>query len=398
VDNYAVPLGIALEASASQIANVAALPNLIASLAFLQAGPLKQWIGSRKKILVSAVGLQIGCLLGLALMPYFPGPSRIAALMSLLVALAVLGGLATPMWGSLMCEYLPPARRSSYFGWRNRFVGGAATLSSVAAGLLLQLSGHRVLLGFLVIFLLAAAARTCSWHYLKAMYEPREHPAPAPDPSCFQGADKNFRRFILYYGVMSFGISLFGPLFPIYLLRELGMSYATYTAMVLVSQLTMYWMMGRWGRSADRAGNMKVIQVTARCLPLTALLWMFSTHTFYMIGVQLLSGVIWAGYNLCTMNFVFDSVPGKMRLHASAWFNTVNGVAVFVGATFGGQLLAVLPPIAGRSFYSLMLLSALARFIPGWFLFPRLREVRRVATTNDRELVFGVIGLKRTDA
>src|ERR1035441_6274282 len=155
VENYTVPFAIVLQASASQIAQVIALPSLIAALAQLQANALKRWMGSRKKMMVLAVGLQVVCLLMIAGIPWVPAPSRITALIILLVAFAVLGGLATPIWGSLMCEYLPARRRSSYFGWRSRLVGGAALLSALAAGTLLQLSGRRILWGFAAIFLAA---------------------------------------------------------------------------------------------------------------------------------------------------------------------------------------------------------------------------------------------------
>ncbi len=396
VENYAVALAIALAASASQIANLVALPNLIAGLAQLRAGPLRHWAGSRKKIILMATALQVVSLAAMAALPWFPVHSRISAFMVLLVTYTVLGGVATPMWGSLMCEYLPVSRRSSYFGWRGRLMGGMAMFSALGAGLVLQCSGRQTFYGFFAIFLAAAFARAVSWHFLRAMYEPPEKRLPRPDPDHAPSRDKNFLRFIFSCGIMSFSVSLFGALFPVYLLRELRMSYAAYTGMLLVSQGMMFWMMGRWGRSADRAGNMRIIQVTARCLPLAALLWIFSTNTWYLIVVQLVSGAIWAGYNLCTLNFVFDSVPNRERVQASALLNTVNGVAVFVGAVLGGQLLAVLPPIAGSRFFSLMVLSAAARFATGWFLFPRLREVRQVRATNNRELVFGVMGLLPT--
>ena len=392
-DNYAVPFAIVLQASSSQVAKVVALPSLIAALAQPQANSLKRWMGSRKKLMATAVGLQVGCLLSMAAVPWFPERSRIPALILFLVAFAVLGGLVTPIWGSLMCDYLPAGRRSSYFGWRSRLVGGAALVSAVASGAALQLSGQRILWGFFCIFLAAAIARAISRHYLKSMFEPREYPAPASSTFGFLSANKNYSRYILACGAMSFSVNLFAPLFPIYLLRDLGMNYAFYTAMIVTSQAAMYGMMGRWGRSADRAGNMKVIQITARCLPLTALLWVFSTRPVFLIAMQLASGVIWAGYTLCTMNFVYDSVANNQRLQAGALFNMINGLAVFAGTLLGGWFLTVLPPLGGHAFYSLMILSAAARFGAGWFLFPRLREVRNLPAANDREIVFDLMGL-----
>jgi predicted MFS family arabinose efflux permease len=193
---------------------------------------------------------------------------------------------------------------------------------------------------------------------------------------------------------MGISVNLSGAFLSMYMLKELHLSYLHYTVMIFASQITMFWMMGRWGRNADRSGNMKVVQLTARFLPVTALLWVFSTNPWYLLGVQLVSGVIWAGYNLCVANFVYDSVSTAERVHATALFNTVNGLATFIGAAAGGFLLTRVPAIGGQSFYTLVLIGVAARFAVGWILFPRVREVRKVPRTRSKELVRNLLRLE----
>jgi MFS family permease len=396
LDNFVAPLAIALHASASQIASLASLPNLVAAFAHLQAGPLKNRLGSRKAILVTGVGLQVVCAFAIAFVPKLAPPWPVPALIGLMIAFAVLGGFATPMWCSMMCEYLPLSRRSGYFGWRSRFLGSVTIVTTIVCGFVLHHFGRGYVAGFVVLIAAAAAFRLVSLRFLAEMYEPSTPRSPAGEAPSYRWllrAHRGYIRFILTVGLMGFCVHLSGPFVTMYLLKELKLGYGVYTLLLLASQAASFWMMGRWGRSADRAGNMKVIQTTAKLLPLTALVWIFSPHPAYLFAAQLFVGFVWAGYNLCVGNFVYDSVPSRQRVHATALSSTVNSIAAFAGASVGGWLINILPPIAGQRFFTLILLGAAARFSVGWFLFPKLREVRSVTHTRGRDLLFTVVRL-----
>jgi MFS family permease len=392
-DCFVIPFAIALQASTGHIASLVSLPNLVAAVAQLQAGPLKNWVGSRKLVLVAGVSFQALCIVGLAAVPFLPEAARLTAAVSLMVVFAVSGSLATPMWQSMMSEYLPLSKRSGYFGARQQFLGGVTVVATLAAGLALHRL-HGNLRGFIFLFLGAAFVRLVCVRFLTQMFDRPRHHRPRPEPPTYRSCltrNRPFVRFMAACGLMGVSVSLTGPFLSFYLLKELRLSYGIYTAVILAAQIAMFFMMGRWGRSADRAGNMKIIQLTARFLPFTVLLWIFSTHPAYLIGVQLFGGIVWAGYNLCVGNFTYDSIPTRLRVHATSLFATVNGLAAFAGAMIGGELLTVLPPIGGHRFYTLILIGAIARFGVGWFVFPRLREVRDVPATRSRELMLGVL-------
>ncbi|HVO33490.1 MAG TPA: MFS transporter, partial [Elusimicrobiota bacterium] len=260
-------------------------------------------------------------------------------------------------------------------------------------GLVLHHFGRLNWHGFVWILVAAGCLRLMSLKFLRQMHEPAEIAQEAPSYRACLMRHPHYSRFIMTYGLMAICVSLTSPFLSLFMLRDLGWSYAQYTLMIVAAQATLYWMMGRWGRNADSAGNMKIIQITARFLPLTALLWIFSRNFYYLMGVQLVSGAVWAGYNLCVGNYVYDAVPNRQRVHATALFSTVNGLATFVGATLGGFLLNLLPPLGGERYYSLLLAGGLARMLVGWLLFPRLREVREVAPTRSKELVCDVLGI-----
>jgi MFS family permease len=396
VDGYLIPYALALKASASQVANIGALPNLLAAFAQSQADLFKEWAGGRKRTLMGAVALQSVTLLGLPILPALPEANQLGALLSLAILYTVFGGLVGPLWGSLMCEYIPPRQRSSYFGWRNRLLGLVLISATLSAGFILQTSGSLGVRGFVYIFLIAGFFRLASLGCISRFYEPPEQPGirRGIEYRASTRLNSNFRRFILFNGLMALSVNLVGPLFPVYLLQHLHFSYITYTLLVLASHATMFFTMARWGKKADAVGNLKIIRLAAWQFPLLPLLWLVSKNPAYLFLTQLAGGIAWAGYNLCITNFIYDAVPASQRVQATGVFNMVNGIALFAGAFVGGQLLGVLPPLAGSPFLMLALLSAALRGLVVMSMLPGVREVRHVRPESNVDVFVGVLRIQ----
>jgi predicted MFS family arabinose efflux permease len=179
------------------------------------------------------------------------------------------------------------------------------------------------------------------------------------------------------------------------MLRDSHFSYLTYTILTIASQFTTYFMMASWGRHADAYGNIRIVRLTSRFLPLLPLLWCVSHNLIYLFIVQLFSGFIWAGYNLCMTNYVFDTVPARSRVRAASNYNMVNGFGIFLGAMIGSQLYYHMPIVLGYSFHFLIVISAAMRLVTAEYFGPRLQEIRHVQDVSEKNLVLSVVGLKR---
>ena len=397
VENYIIPYALAFRAQAPQIGLLASLPNLVAALAQSRAEHAERLAGGRKTMLRAAVFIQAAAVLGMPALAFLPSDMRVTGLMFLAILYTTFGGLSAPPWGSLMCEYLPLSRRSGYFGWRNRITGLVIIACGLAAGGVLQIYGTSAIGGFLLIFSLAAVCRLISWHFLGKMHEPPlvhgpprgDAPSPAP-----QRPNRNLRSFLAYSAAMSCAVNVAGPFFPVYMLQELRLGYMTFTVLTVATTFTTFTMMDAWGRHADHAGNLRVIRVSSFFLPAIPLLWLLSSDPAYLFCIQLASGVVWAGYNLCTSNFIYDSAPPAQRVGATGDFNMVNGFSIFIGAFLGSHLLILLPPLYGSRFFSLLVLSAALRLLALWAFLPRIREVREVAGVKSLDLFYSVIGIK----
>lgn len=88
-------------------------------------------------------------------------------------------------------------------------------------------------------------------------------------------------------------------------------------------------------------------------------------------------GVAWAGFNLAAGNFIYDSVTPQRRSLCVAYQGVINGIAVFIGATFGG-LIATHVNVGINILLFVFFVSAVLRFLFSVFMLPGIKEVRKM--------------------
>jgi hypothetical protein len=207
--------------------------------------------------------------------------------------------------------------------------------------------------------------------------------------------ESNFVKFVLYVSSITFATHLAAPYFSVYLLRDLRFSYLGYMSVHLAAVASGLVAFPIWGKHADVVGNAKILKITSLLIPLIPLLWLVSKRFVYLTGVEFFAGFVWGGFNLCTTNFIYDAVSPEKRVRCLGYFNLINGMAIFGGASLGGFLADRLPLLWGFSFLSLFLLSGLLRFLAHFFLSRHFREVRESARkVSSVRLFFSVVGIR----
>jgi MFS family permease len=127
---------------------------------------------------------------------------------------------------------------------------------------------------------------------------------------------------------------------------------------------------------------------------LVPIFWLFSHHPLYLLCVQIWTGFAWSGVTLCAGNFIYDAVTPQKRVRCIAYFNVINGVAVFLGSLAGGFLASRLPPLFGYRLLSLFALSCFGRLMFYLLLSRRFREVRPAHDVSLQDLFFSVVGIR----
>jgi MFS family permease len=172
------------------------------------------------------------------------------------------------------------------------------------------------------------------------------------------------------------------------------LNYLIYTLVVTTATCASLLTINNWGRYADRIGNIKVLKLTSFFITLIPFFWVFYQHPFYLILVQVFSGFVWAGFNLCASNFIYDAVSPAKRTRCISYFNVLNGVALCLGALLGGYLAQRLPHLFGFRILSLFLISTVLRLVVAVIFSGRIEEVRSVEKVKSINLFYSVIGLR----
>ncbi|MCX5708650.1 MAG: MFS transporter [Candidatus Omnitrophica bacterium] len=395
---YFTPYALALKASVSQIGLLTALPSLAGSFSQLKSADITESVGSRRKVICFLVFLQALVLLPVVFVPHLFKNWAVGSLIVLVSLFNVFGAFSLPVWQSLMTDYLPYNKRGRYFGWRNKVLGGVTIISLFGAGMTLNFFKSNILLGFLIIFSLACLCRFICVYFLAQMYESRQHLKKEAYFSFWdflkRARESNFARFVIFNSAFIFCVYLASPFFSVLMLKDLKFNYFTYTVLISTVSIAAIFTIDRWGRSADRIGSIKVLRVSSLLIASLPFWWILNQHPVYLIFAQVLSGIAWAGFNLCSVNFIYDAVTPAKRTRCIAYFYFFNGLAICLGSFVGGLLANRLPNVFGYRLFSLFFIAGTLRFIVALTLPRRIKEVRPVEKISSKDLFLRIVGLR----
>lgn len=398
VQEFLTPFLLLLNASTRHIGALNALPNFFASLIQIKTADLSEKLKSRRKIINIFVFLQAIILLPMAVLALLNKADPILFI-TLVILFTSFGAFSTPAWGSLMSDIIPENKRGEYFGWRNKTLGFITVGVSFIAGLFLHIMEKvNIFYGFAIIFGCAFICRMISWHFLGKMQEPPLKYHRKDYFSLFDFLSKikesNFAKFVLFVSLMNFSVNLAAPFFAVFMLRDLSFNYFLYITVTITATLTIFVMTDRWGRHADKVGNLKIIKFTAPLIAVAPLLWIINHNPIFLFFIQIFVGFVWAGFNLCASNFIYDAVSPEKRIRCISYFNIFGGLALCFGALLGGFISQKLPPVFNYRLLTLFLISSILRITVAIIMPSKLKEVRPVEEVKNSRLFFSVIGIK----
>lgn len=402
-EQYLSAFALLLHASPFQLSVLSALPQLIGTGAQLVSVKLLQWFPNRKTLIsVGTVGQALAWLPIVLLPLLLPqwGPWLVVGGAAAYFACA---HFTTPAWNSLIVDWLDQHERGAYFARRAQIVASLSFFALCGAGWVLSLWQHSTAAwwGFVLIFALAGSARILSALALSSVQD--VHPTARLDTQqgfrrfFRQRATKDFRRFLLFSGLMHASVLIAGPFFVLYILQDIHLSYFGYGGWLAASLLGQLLTLQTWGQFGDRFGNKALLSITGLTVPFLPMLYLVSTNLGFLLAVSFLGGVIWAGLALGLQNYVFDSVRPEDRAKAIALYSTVNAVGWSVGALLGSWLVEHLPshiewagvmlqPISNLPF--VFFLSGVLRLLVSACLLGTFHEARQVERIPRQELLW----------
>lgn len=392
-EQYLSAFALMLHATPFQLSLLSALPQLLGTWAQFVSVKVSHWFPHRKShVRWGIIGQSIAWLPILALPLLFPqwGPWLIVAGAALYFGST---HFASPAWTSLITDLLSANERGAYFARRSQLMAITSFIALSLGGLLLSLSQEygRLWLGFALLFLIAGISRGFSACSLAAVTDlPIQHDEPASRgflEFLSTGTSKDFRRFLLFSGLMHLAVLISGPFFVIYMLQDLHLSYwayGTWSAAAIVGQFVT---LPGWGQFSDRFGNKALLTFTSLLVSFLPMLYLVSTAWPFLVLINFSGGVVWAGLSLGLSNYVFDAVRPADRAKAVAVSSTINAIGWATGTLLGSWLISTVPgyvelgafriaPVSNLPF--IFFISGLLRLTLSLSLLRSFHEPRRV--------------------
>ena len=410
-DQYVNAFAVFLGATTVQIGWLTALPQILGGLLQLVAVWFGQWIHRHWLIVVNAAiqTLMLGIFALFAIPELFNVPFN--WFIVVLSVFIVCSNIIMPHWRAWMGQLVPDDVRGQFFGKRNRIAMLTSFISFILGGFLLTFMDEKGLAGygFVLLFLVAMLGRGVSTWLLAKMQDDHTQPTMGERHTLMQSLkhlyalwdDRDFRRFSFFMAGMSCFVSLSGPFFAVYMLRDLGFSYTEFTLSTASSILSQFLMLPFWGKVCDQKGNRYVMAVGGCVIPVLPALWLVSDSFTYILILQFIGGIAWSGFTLASANYLYDQKPRNIHFASySAIHSSLAALAIFIGAVSGGYIIQWLPEsfsFAGlfvqieRPVAVIFILSTILRTaIVLWYL-PNAPELRVTERGRVRDLAYRIV-------
>lgn len=396
---FALAIGLG-EISAGLVSSVPLLAGGILQLISLRA---VHWFGSEKRWVVCCAALQ-----GLSFIPLVYAAIHGSLALIPLLAIASLywaGGLASgPAWNTWMESIVPSRVRPRYFSLRTRVSQMCTLAGLVAGGVTLQWAdthGH-ALVGFACIFAAAGLFRMWSVSWLVRHHQPavvgeqiaRHRNRCAASAAVASAASRRKRspgisgmRLLTYLVAVQGMVQISGPFFAPYMLKQLHFSYSQFVTLLAIGFLSKIIALSWWTKLTHNGGAQRLLWIGGiGIVPLSAL-WILSDNIYQLALVQMISGIMWAAYELGFFLMFFETLPIEKRTRMLTYYNLANMMALCGGAFIGAGMLQLLGG-SQAAYWTLFGMSSCGRLLALGLLFGT--QLRSISAINVCLRVLGV--------
>jgi hypothetical protein len=385
VGAFQAPSLIASGAGAQVVSVLSALLNLPIAFLYLRVPSIIKRIGSRKRAVIFLAIVDALTWLPLIAVLFFLGPVAPFWLIVLWVINLIPGILLLPARDAWLADVVPANVMGRYLAVRTAVSATVYLGMFYIMGHMLDVFTGRLFKGFAIIFLIAFGATL-----IRAILYSRIHDSASVVQNQTEFGISDFlretkgeglRRFVLYISLLNFAVYLCSPLFAVYMVKYLGLSYMTFAVVFSSESIAKVISAPFWGKYADRVGNLPIVRRVSYLIPFVPILWLASSNVVYLVCVQLFSGAVWAGFDICSLSLVYTASSSEKRAGYIVYKKSLIALCQACGALAGAGLLSFMFPVLGNRILGLFLLSGILRFIVAKAMLPNTREIGEDITT-----------------
>jgi len=382
---FQAPSLIASGAEAQEVSILSALLNLPIAFLYTRVPSIIKRMGSRKRAVIFLAIVDALTWLPLIAVLYFLGSVAPFWLIVLWVINLIPGILLLPARDAWLADAIPASVMGRHLAIRTAVSATVYLGMFYLMGHMLDILTGQLFRGFAIIFLVAFGATL-----IRAILYSRIHDSASVVQSQTELSLSDFleetkgeglRRFVLYTSLLNFAVYLCSPLFAVYMVKYLGLSYATFAIVLSSESIARVISAPFWGKYADRFGSLPIVRRVSYLIPLVPILWLASSNVVYLVFVQLFSGTVWAGFDICSRGLIYKAAAPEKRAGYIVYEKSLIALCQACGALVGAGLLSFMFPVLGNKILGLFLLSGVLRFIVAKAVFPNTREIGEDVTT-----------------
>ncbi len=372
-----------LGASNELIGAMASLPALVVILLTVPAARFVESRTNRRPWVVGSLAVSRVLFLLIGVIPWLlPLEAQATTIVALIIAQQVPLAFFNTAFTALIGDVCPRDRRSSLFSMRTMFLAGSVALGAFLSGIFLDQVVFP--LNFQILNLVAFVLAQLSTYYVGKVQFPPAHPQPpaAERRSLRLGIDlagvktffreqRAFANFNITTLVCWFGAWAAGPLYTIYLVRELQFTNSWLGANATLAQIAVLLSAPLWNRVIQRKGSLWVVMRTVLLTGLYPCLIVLFPFSAPILAIGFLNTLNDTGIGISHTAMFLDIIPPAKRSSYIAG----HTVLMNMGAMIAPLISTPLSAAVGVS--TVLLACGAIRFIGGalfWALPPVNRE------------------------
>ena len=334
---FLTAFALALGASSTAIGIIGSLPYIALILAELPGAKIIEFM-SRKTLTVLVTAFSRLIWIGMAIIPFVFKANPLAFVVSFYLLSRFIGYLSDPAWTTLVADIVPAKRMGEFFGARYRIIGIASTISFVLGGIYLDIFPKGDFTGFSSLFTAGIIFGLIGVYTISRIKEPAYADHKHHKLKEFFTLKGELKTLTYLMAVFNFAVFLASPLFAVYMLRELGMSYSFFavaSAIAIVAKIASYRYLGKL---SDRLGDKPVAFISMLGTAIVPVIYIFTTRAniWLIVPAQIISGIVWAGADITGLNLLLDFTERKKRAMQIAEYQILTTIPVIIASIAGG--------------------------------------------------------------
>lgn len=140
--------------------------------------------------------------------------------------------------------------------------------------------------------------------------------------------NNNFRKLAFFNIWWMFAIGIGAPFWGPFMMKKLQMSMLEIQIYTTIQTITMLMAFRFWGKFIDRFGNRTTMKICIFLGSINSFVWIFFRPDAYSFiwFESILSGFMWSGTNIVTMNFVLSVCPKGKEQIWSGMYSSLGGL------------------------------------------------------------------------